>query len=152
MNRLARSVIIVLSVAIAATLAYVYYRHAERYPSTDDAYVDAEVVGVVAQVAGPIVQLPIEDNQPVRAGDLLFEIDPRPFEIAVAGARAALDKTGQNVSALAEQVARISGSRRPSGSASSLSRSWAPSRSRIGTRRRRGSTTLARSWPTRGPS
>jgi multidrug resistance efflux pump len=56
-------------------------------------------------VAGPIVNLPIEDNQAVRAGDLLFEIDPRPFQIAVAKARAELDKTGQNVSALADQVA-----------------------------------------------
>jgi multidrug resistance efflux pump len=97
--------IIALSIVVAAVLAALYYRHSERYPSTDDAYVDADVVGIVAQVAGPIVSLPIVDNQAVRAGELLFEIDPRPFRIAVEKARAELDKTGQNVSALADQVA-----------------------------------------------
>jgi multidrug resistance efflux pump len=97
--------VIVLSLTVAGVVAALYYRSSERYPGTDDAYVDADVVGIVAQVAGPIVNLPIEDNQAVRAGDLLFEIDPRPFQIAVAQARAELDKTGQNVSALADQVA-----------------------------------------------
>jgi multidrug efflux system membrane fusion protein len=82
--------IIAASVVVAGILAAFYYRHAERYPSTDDAYVDADVVGIVAQVSGPIVNLPIVDNQAVRAGDLLFEIDPRPFAIAVEKARAGL--------------------------------------------------------------
>jgi multidrug resistance efflux pump len=104
-TRTRRIGIIVVSIAAAVILAALYARHAERYPSTDDAYVDADVVGIVSQVAGPIVKLPIEDNQAVRAGDLLFEIDPRPFQIAVAKAQAELDKTGQNVSALADQVA-----------------------------------------------
>jgi len=104
-NRARRIGIIAVSIAVAAILAALYYRYSERYPSTDDAYVDADVVGIVAQVAGPIVSLPIEDNQAVRAGDLLFEIDPRPFAIAVEKARAELEKTGQNVSALADQVA-----------------------------------------------
>jgi len=97
--------IIALTIAVAGILSLLYYRHAERYPSTDDAYVDADVVGIVAQVAGPIVSLPIEDNQVVRVGDLLFEIDPRPFQIAVDKAHADLEKTGQNVSALADEVA-----------------------------------------------
>jgi len=104
-NRARRIGIIALSIAVAAILAALYSRHARLYPSTDDAYVDADVVAVVAQVAGPIVNLPIEDNQAVRAGDLLFEIDPRPFRIAVEKAKAELDKTGQNVSALADEVA-----------------------------------------------
>ena len=105
MKRARRIGIITLSVAIAVILTVLYYDYAERFPSTDDAYIDADVVGIVAQVAGPIVNLPIEDNQAVRAGDLLFEIDPRPFAIAVEKARAELEKTGQNVSALADQVA-----------------------------------------------
>jgi multidrug resistance efflux pump len=96
--------IIAASVVVAGILAVLYYRHAERYPSTDDAYVDADVVGIVAQVAGPVVNLPIEDNQAVRAGDLLFEIDPRPFRIEVEQTRAELDETGNNVSALADAV------------------------------------------------
>ena len=104
MKSISRIGIIALTVAVAGFLSLLYYRHAERYPSTDDAYVDADVVGIVAQVAGPIVSLPISDNQIVRAGDLLFEIDPRPFQIAVDKAHADLEKTGQNVSALADEV------------------------------------------------
>jgi multidrug resistance efflux pump len=103
-NRIWRTGIIALAVATAGILSVLYYRHSERYPSTDDAYVDADVVGIVAQVAGPVVNLPIEDNQAVRAGDLLFEIDPRPFRIAVEKARAELEETGDDVSALAEAV------------------------------------------------
>jgi len=104
-NRISRIGIIALTVAVAGALSALYYHHAKRYPSTDDAYVDADVVGIVAQVAGPIVHLPIQDNQIVHLGDLLFEIDPRPFQIAVEKARAELEKTGQNVSALGDEVA-----------------------------------------------
>jgi len=104
-NRIRRNGIIALSIAVAGILSVLYYRHYERYPSTDDAYVDADVVGIVAQVAGPIANLTVADNQAVRAGDLLFEIDPRPFRIAVEKAKAELEKTGQSVSALADQVA-----------------------------------------------
>jgi len=104
-NRAQRIGIIAVSILVAGVLTALYYRHAERYPSTDDAYVDADVVGIVAQVAGPVVNLPIEDNQAVRAGDLLFEIDPRPFRIEVEQVRAQLDETGDDVSALADAVA-----------------------------------------------
>ena len=104
MGRKSHLVILALTLVVAAILGALLYRHYERYPTTDDAYVDADVVGIVAQVAGPIVNLPIVDNQAVRAGDLLFEIDPRPFQIEAAKARAEVDKTGDDVSALADAV------------------------------------------------
>ncbi len=104
MKRATRISIVAVSIVVAGILTALYYRDYERNPSTDDAYVDADVVGIVAQVAGPIVNLPIEDNQAVSAGDLLFEIDPRPFQIAVEKAQAQLDKTGQDVSGLADDV------------------------------------------------
>jgi multidrug efflux system membrane fusion protein len=97
--------IVVVSIAVAVVLGALYYRHYGRYPSTDNAYVDADVVQIVAQVSGPLVNLAVLDNQAGQAGDLLFEIDPRPFEIAVKSAKAQLDKTGQNVSAQADAVA-----------------------------------------------
>jgi len=104
MDRKVRIAIIVATFAIAAVLTIPVFRHRVHYPTTDDGYVDASVVGIAAQVAGPIVQLPITDNQSVRAGDLLFQIDPRPFEIAVDQARAELDETGQDISVLADKV------------------------------------------------
>ena len=104
MTRTLRIAIVVLTLVCAAILAGLLYRQDQRSPATDDAYVDADVVGIVAQVPGPIVNLPVIDNQAVGAGDLLFEIDPRPFAIDVEQARADLDRTGQNVTALADAV------------------------------------------------
>ena len=104
MKRGQRNAIIAASLVFAAVLAALLLRQSERYPATDDAYVDADVVGIVAQVAGPIVKLPVADNQAVRAGELLFEIDPRPFRIEVEQARAELDRTGLDVTALADAV------------------------------------------------
>ena len=104
MSRNQRIAIVATTLVIAAILGALLLRHYERYPTTDDAYVDADVVGIVAQVSGPIVELPIVDNQPVAAGELLFTIDPRPFQIAVDQARASLDRTGQDVTALADDV------------------------------------------------
>jgi membrane fusion protein (multidrug efflux system) len=103
-NRSLRISITVGSLVLAAVLAWLVHGRSQRYPTTDDAYIEADVVGIVAQVAGPITNLAVVDNQPVRAGDLLFEIDQRPFRIAVEQARAELDRTGQDVTALADAV------------------------------------------------
>ncbi len=104
MNRGQRIAIVTASLAFAAILAWLLLGRYERRPTTDDAYVDADVIGIVAQVAGPIVNLSVVDNQAVRAGELLFEIDPRPFRIQVKQARAQLDRTGLDVTALADAV------------------------------------------------
>jgi membrane fusion protein (multidrug efflux system) len=99
-----RIVIIATSVAAAAALMLLYSRYATLYPSTDDAFVDADTVGVVARVAGPTTNIPVAAHQHVDAGDLLFDIDPRPFQLAVDVARAQVDETGEDVSALADEV------------------------------------------------
>jgi membrane fusion protein (multidrug efflux system) len=104
MSRGLRITIVAASLVLAAILATLALRHYERRPTTDDAYVDADVIGIVAQVAGPIVNLALTDNQAVAAGDLLFEIDPRPFRIRVDQARAELDRTGLNVTGLTDAV------------------------------------------------
>lgn len=93
-----------ISVAVAVVLALILVDRTEKFPRSDDAYVEADVVGIVAQVAGPIINLPLVDNQIINAGDLLFEIDPRPFRIEVEQARAQLDQTGQNVTGLTDTV------------------------------------------------
>lgn len=70
-------------VAIAAAAAYVLYKRYASHPWTRDGQVRANIVGIAPRVAGPIIQIPIHDNQPVRKGDLLFEIDPSTFKAAV---------------------------------------------------------------------
>jgi membrane fusion protein, multidrug efflux system len=53
------------------------------YPRTDDASVRANLIGIVPEVNGLLVQLPVKDNAFVKKGDLLFEIDPRPYQYAL---------------------------------------------------------------------
>jgi len=73
-------------------------------PWTRDGQVRANVIQVAPRVSGPIVKLPIRDNQPVKAGDLLFEIDPRTYQAALDQAEANLDETRDRLGDLAAQV------------------------------------------------
>ena len=75
-------------VAGAVVLGIVVVRRVVQYPETDDAIVMADIIGVVPQVSGTITELHVVDNQTVKQGDLLFVIDPRPYEFAVQRARA----------------------------------------------------------------
>ena len=61
-----------------------------RYTSTDNAYVQQDRVTVTPQVSGRIVAAPVHENDPVKAGDVLFKIDPAPYQIALDAANAAL--------------------------------------------------------------
>ena len=55
-------------------------------PSTNDAYASADTIDVVPEVSGRIIELAVRDNQQVKQGDLLFRIDPRPYEANLAKA------------------------------------------------------------------
>ena len=72
----------------------------ETRPQTDDATVRANFVGIAPQVSGHIVELRVRDNQLVQEGELLFVVDPRPYEIARARARANLALTRKEVEGL----------------------------------------------------
>lgn len=79
-------------VALAVVAAVLMYARYLTKPWTRDAYVRANIVGIAPRVAGPIVQIPVKDNQAVRKGDLLFQIDPRTFKAAVDQAQGRLDQ------------------------------------------------------------
>ena len=89
---------------IAVTLMLYKYWDYVVNPWTRDGQVRAHVVQMTPRVSGPIVGLPIVDNQFVKAGDLLFEIDPRTFEANLEQARADLDNARDEIEALAKQV------------------------------------------------
>jgi len=92
---------IVLITAFAVALKYWDYI---TNPWTRDGQVRAQVIQITPRVSGPIVKLPIKDNQLVKAGDLLFEIDPRTYAADLDHARAELDDTRDNIEALSKQV------------------------------------------------
>ena len=87
----------------AAAVGFKYWDYL-RNPWTRDGQVSAIVIQVAPRVSGPIVKLPIKDNQFVKAGDLLFEIDPRTFQVALDQAAAKFDKTLDDLTALEKQV------------------------------------------------
>ena len=62
-----------------------------RYPRTDDAEIFANFIGIAPQVDGPITQLAVQDNDFIKQGELLFQIDPRPYEYALQKAKSDLD-------------------------------------------------------------
>ena len=103
--RLAGRVLGILIVVGAVALSVVVWRLSDVHPRTDDAAVRANVVGIAPHVGGPIVELPVVDNQKVKAGDLLFVIDPRPYEARLARARAELALTRKEVEAQERAVA-----------------------------------------------
>jgi multidrug efflux system membrane fusion protein len=91
--RIAGRLLAALIVTATVALGTVVYRSLYRHPRTDDAYVRANTIGIAPHVNGPIVELPIVDNQAVHAGDLLFVIDPRPYQAVLDQARAQLELT-----------------------------------------------------------
>lgn len=80
----------VLVLASAGALGWLVARDAAHHPRTADAEIDAEIVHVAAALPGRIVDLPVAENQAVAAGDLLLRLDPEPFRLALAQARAEL--------------------------------------------------------------
>ena len=73
-------------------------------PWTRDGQVRAEVVQITPRISGPIVSLPVQDNQFVNTGDLLFQIDPRTYSASLAQAQAQYDKAVDSYQAQEQQV------------------------------------------------
>ncbi len=97
MKNLQRVGLTSIVVLIAAGVALYKYWDYVTNPWTRNGQVRAQVIQINPRVTGPIVNLPIQDNQFVEAGDLLFEIDPRTFESAVKQAEADLNEAGVQV-------------------------------------------------------
>ena len=73
--------------------------HSTYFQSTDDAFVEGRLVSIAPRVAAPVVKLLVDDNQEVKTGDLLVELDPKDFEVALdqAEAKLAEAKAGLNI-------------------------------------------------------
>jgi multidrug resistance efflux pump len=104
MNTALRILLTALVVAAAAgAVAWKYWDYVVN-PWTRNGQLRADVIQVAPRVSGPIIELPIVDNQPVTQGDLLFRIDPRTYQAALDQAEAKLDETRDQLKNLAEQV------------------------------------------------
>jgi membrane fusion protein (multidrug efflux system) len=80
----ARTILIIVGLIVAIVAGAWWWHEKSLYQTTENAYVNARIVQVSSLVMGPIVKVDIHDNEYVHRGDVLFEIDRRPFEAALA--------------------------------------------------------------------
>jgi multidrug resistance efflux pump len=78
-----RFAITAVVVIVALILCHILWRHYMYSPWTRDGRVRAEVVRIAPDVSGLVTRVPVIDNQEVKKGDVLFEIDPQRFQIAL---------------------------------------------------------------------
>ncbi len=108
----------ILSIAIIAAAVItgiLVIQQTDNHPRTDDAEIFANFIGIAPQVDGPITQLPVKDNQFMKQGELLFEIDPRPYEYALQKAKSDLDTLEGQITdqtrTIASQVSAVGAAR-----------------------------------------
>jgi multidrug resistance efflux pump len=93
-------VVVLLALGV---IAYKYYDYV-KYPWTRDGLVRAEVIQIATRVSGPLIRVPIQNNQLVKKGDLLFEIDPSTYQATVKLAHAQFDNMRDIIESLDRQV------------------------------------------------
>jgi multidrug resistance efflux pump len=97
-------------VLIVCLFIFVYYLMADRLtPYTDQARVRALVIPLVPQVSGYLTDIKVSLHSTVQTGDILFEIDPTPYQLAVQSAEANLDNIAQQVGAMTATVKAAAG-------------------------------------------
>ena len=104
LNRLLPKLMTLALVAAATLCAYLLYHRSITQPWTRDGQVRANVVKIAPRVSGYLVQVLVQDNQFVRKGDLLFQIDRSSFQLAVDQAAVSLDQAREDVVALEAAV------------------------------------------------
>jgi len=101
-----RYLITLAAVVIAGMVLASMFREYLFQPWTRDGHVRAQVIKITPRVGGPIIDLPIHDNQAVTRGDLLFSIDPRTYQLAIEQAEAKLKQALSSELVAADQARR----------------------------------------------
>ncbi|MGC2526305.1 MAG: HlyD family secretion protein [Candidatus Acidiferrum sp.] len=87
-----RKTFLIVAIVVVVLVASVFlWRYLSSYESTDDAQVDVHLYPVSARISGYVIKVNVGDNQWVQKGDVLVEIDPKDYDVAVAQAQANLD-------------------------------------------------------------
>jgi membrane fusion protein (multidrug efflux system) len=85
-----RKALAAVPVVLALLTVAWYWWDSRSYESTDNAFIDGDIVQVASRVPGQVVKVHVRDNQRVKRGDLLVELDPSDYEARLAEARARL--------------------------------------------------------------
>lgn len=102
-KRAALAIFLLVTTAIVGTgIGYWFYK--QTHLDTDDAYVEGRIHVVAPRVPGTVVSLLVEDNQPVKKGDLLLRIDPEPYDVRESGAQSGIAVAAAEISAAKSDV------------------------------------------------
>lgn len=99
-RRWLRPVLLVGIPGLAALVVLLFWLWGGRYVSTENAYVKAHIAQISAEIAGRILEVHVHDHADVKAGDVLFTIDPEPYQVTLGKAEAELDSIRSQVRTL----------------------------------------------------
>jgi len=101
---LGRTLAIVAGLIVVGSAPYLLYRHFAALESTDDAEIDGYIYPVSSRISGYVMRVMVDDNQYVRAGTVLAQLDPQDYDVAVATARATLANDEASAASFATNV------------------------------------------------
>src|SRR5213592_1949919 len=102
-----RKIVSLIVVASAVIITLYVWGIIERHPRTDDATARANVVGIAPRVSGQIIKLNVQDNQAIKEGDVLFEIDPEDYRLILEKAKAELATLDQQLAQAHDTLHRL---------------------------------------------
>jgi len=103
-RRTASFIIFAAIVVIGIVAIYIYLQYKKTHISTDDAYVEGRIHTIAPKISGTVMALHIQDNQWVKSGELLLEIDPQDYHVKVKEARAGLETEKAKLTQLRDRV------------------------------------------------
>src|SRR5262249_49363948 len=106
-RRIAGQILSIIVILGAIVLILRVWDATQHHPRTDDATARANVVGIAPRVRGQIIKLNVQDNQAVQTGEVLFEIDPEDYALALQRAKAELAALDQRIEVARAQDAEL---------------------------------------------
>jgi len=103
-KRIAAFIILPLLMAIGAGILYFYLQYKKTHISTDDAFVDGRVHAIASKIPGTVKVIHVKDNQFIKKGDLILEMDPMDYEVRVKEAQAGLETEKAKLSEIRDRV------------------------------------------------
>ncbi len=106
-RRVLRPLLMLGGIAVVIVGSGYYWLQGGRVVSIDDAYVRAAKLAISTDVSGIVTEVDVKEGQRVKKGDMLFRLDQRPYQIALAGARANLAQIALNIEAMKRDYQRM---------------------------------------------
>lgn len=95
---------LIVGMIVLIAILYAYWQYQLIYPYTSDAYVQANVLQITPRISGQIIRVNVHDNQAIKKGTLLLQIDPKSYQLAVQLAAAKVMATQESIKAMQQQL------------------------------------------------